>query len=116
MNSVRLFAEWFATLAVVADGGGEMLGLLEGAAYAAMETDLTGATREELARVGSVLTDGLWVMVLTALATLLAAQLLKLPLRFFYYRHHKDDGHPRCSGSARRDWWAVKDSNLGPAD
>ena len=26
------------------------------------------------------------------------------------------DGHPGCCRSARRDWWAVKDSNLGPAD
>ena len=25
-------------------------------------------------------------------------------------------GRSRCSGSARFDWWAVKDSNLGPAD
>ena len=26
------------------------------------------------------------------------------------------DGHSRCSGSARFDWWAVEDSNLRPAD
>src|SRR2546428_503604 len=26
------------------------------------------------------------------------------------------DGHFRCSGSARHDWWAVTDSNRGPAD
>jgi hypothetical protein len=25
-------------------------------------------------------------------------------------------GAPRRIGSARNDWWAVKDSNLGPAD
>jgi integrase len=25
------------------------------------------------------------------------------------------DGHFRCAGSARQQWWAVKDSNLGPA-
>ena len=30
--------------------------------------------------------------------------------------HHNTDGHSRCSGSARHVWWAVKDSNLGPAD
>ena len=28
----------------------------------------------------------------------------------------KQDGHSRCSGSARREWWAVTDSNRGPAD
>ena len=27
-----------------------------------------------------------------------------------------DFGRSRCSESARKDWWAVKDSNLGPAD
>ena len=26
------------------------------------------------------------------------------------------DGHFRCSGSARHNWWAVTDSNRGPAD
>ena len=25
-------------------------------------------------------------------------------------------GHSRCTGSGRFQWWAVKDSNLGPAD
>ena len=25
-------------------------------------------------------------------------------------------GYPRCGGSSRFNWWAVKDSNLGPAD
>jgi len=30
--------------------------------------------------------------------------------------HQKQIGRSRCFGSARFDWWAVKDSNLGPAD
>jgi len=30
--------------------------------------------------------------------------------------HISSIGHLRCSASGRRDWWAVKDSNLGPAD
>ncbi len=28
----------------------------------------------------------------------------------------KDDGHPGCHRSARQQWWAVTDSNRGPAD
>ena len=30
--------------------------------------------------------------------------------------HLKHNGHPSFRRSARHDWWAVKDSNLGPAD
>ena len=30
--------------------------------------------------------------------------------------HQKQTGHFRYFGSTRSDWWAVKDSNLGPAD
>ena len=30
--------------------------------------------------------------------------------------HQKHFGRSRRLGSARNDWWAVKDSNLGPAD
>ena len=39
-------------------------------------------------------------------------------MKFLATRHlgQNDDGHFRCSGSARCCWWAVKDSNLGPAD
>ncbi len=36
--------------------------------------------------------------------------------KFTALRHQKQIGHSQYFGSARFDWWAVKDSNLGPAD
>ena len=57
-----------------------------------------------------------WIEFGSAVTTAEDAIQVQAGTRFGTKRPEEQFGHSRCSGSARSDWWAVKDSNLGPAD